>query len=167
MSSHYTLKVVSTKEINITEILHALTVAALQYNERQLHVDSLDLRDLTSIFARTHLVGPQYIKFNETIFPNLDRVPRSMNVMTNRHDSSFMMNDDTLFYKEDIFSVHVITNTRLEDGLDVIDYFKNVTKTLNGIIFDNDVVVLYRDESKDVENYVLISGEIKNITKED
>lgn len=83
------------------------------------------------------------------------------------HDNSFMFEDDEIFYKEGLFSGHVLTNTRLEDGLDVIDYFKKVSNTLNEILVGHDLVILYRDESKDVENYVLISGEIKNITKED
>ena len=46
------------------------------------------------------------------------------------------------------------------------DYFKNVSNTLNEILVGHDVVILYRDESKDANNYVLISGEIKNIIKE-
>lgn len=166
MSSHYSLKVISNKEMNITEILHALSVNAGQYKERKLNVTSLDVRDLNAVFAITNLNSPEYINVNGTIFPNIDRVPRQMNVMTNMHDNSFMLDDDELFYKEGLFSGHVLTSTRLEDGLDVIDYFKNVSNTLNEILVVHDVVILYRDESKDANNYVLISGEIKNIIKE-
>lgn len=167
MSSHYSLKVISNKVINITEILHALSVNAVHYKERKLSVDSLDVKDLNAMFAITHLNTPAYINVNGTLFPNIDRVPRSMNVMTNMHDNSFMFEDDEIFYKEGLFSGHVLTNTRLEDGLDVIDYFKKVSNTLNEILVGHDLVILYRDESKDVDNYVLISSEIKNITKED
>lgn len=169
MSSHYSLNVVSDKEIGMIALQVSIK-SALEKFDRLLLSSDLNISSLTEVYSNALIGKSKFTKIGYTLFERgeNDRCKRQLSLMTNSIDDEVSIDDDRLKYKENLSSVHILTTTRLEnDDLDVIAFYKEVVKSLEEILSEQKLVSMYRDETNDVDNYVLINGDIKNIFTEE
>lgn len=170
MSSHYSLNVVSSKEIGMIALQLAIKEAIKEFDERLILSSNLSIQSLTEVSSSMVIGKPKLVKIGYSLFERADddRAIRYLNLMTNYHDDEISIDDDRLKYKENLSSVQILTTTRLKnDNLDVIKLYKRISEKLEEILPNQDLVSMYRDETNDVDNYVLINGDIKNIFTEE
>lgn len=168
MASHFNFVVVSDKSIDITILLHAIGVASKNFKDRTLSVNSMNVDHLDQISAMVSVNEPPFIRIGQTIFPNDLRVSRTLSVMTNVLDETLSVDDIEYSYVPKLFSGHILTSTRIEDELlDSIDFFKSISEEINTLLKDQNIVTMYSDDRIDTENKVLISGDLRTITKEE
>lgn len=170
MSSHYSLNVVSSKEIGMIVLQLAIKEAIKEFDERLILSSNLSIQSLTEVSSSMVIGKPKFVKIGYSLFEcaDDDRAIRNLNLMTNYHDDEISIDDDRLKYKENLSSVQILTTTRLKnDNLDVIKLYKRISEKLEEILPNQDLVSMYRDETNDVDNYVLINGDIKNIFTEE
>lgn len=170
MSSHYSLNVVSSKEIGMIALQLAIKEVIKEFDDRLILSSNLSIQSLTEVSSRLVIGKPKFVKIGETLFESADedRAIRNLNLMTNYHDDEISIDDDRFEYKENLSSVQILTTTRLQnDNLDVIKLYKRIAEKLEEILPNKDLVSMYRDETNDVDNYVLINGDIKNIFTEE
>lgn len=170
MSSHYSLNVVSSKEIGMIALQLAIKEAIKEFDERLILSSNLSIQSLTEVSSSMVIGKPKFVKIGYSLFEcaDDDRAIRNLNLMTNYHDDEISIDDDRLKYKENLSSVQILTTTRLKnDNLDVIKLYKRISEKLEEILPNQDLVSMYRDETNDVDNYVLINGDIKNIFTEE
>lgn len=170
MSSHYSLNVVSSKEIGMIALQLAIKEAIKEFDERLILSSNLSIQSLTEVSSSMVIGKPKFVKIGYSLFERADddRAIRNLNLMTNYHDDEISIDDDRLKYKENLSSVQILTTTRLQnDNLDVIKLYTRITEKLEEILPNQDLVSMYRDETNDVDNYVLINGDIKNIFTEE
>lgn len=170
MSSHYSLNVVSSKEIGMIALQLAIKEVIKEFDDRLILSSNLSIQSLTEVSSSLVIGKPKFVKICETLFESADedRAIRNLNLMTNYHDDEISIDDDRFEYKENLSSVQILTTTRLQnDNLDVIKLYKRIAEKLEEILPNKDLVSMYRDETNDVDNYVLINGDIKNIFTEE